>query len=910
MITTFTKKKSKGKAATLCAAVLALAAGLWPAKLTAQLSQNPDKFLGNITTRGSVDYGKEAFHTLWNQITPENESKWSSVEGTRNSYNWSGADRAFNYAKQHKFPYKFHTLVWGSQYPGWIERLSDSERYNAIVKWMDAVKKRYPDLPMIDVVNEAVPGHQAGTSYMKSALGGDGKTGYDWIIKAFELAYERWPNAILIYNDFNTFQWQRTEFINLVRTLRDAGAPIDAYGCQSHDLTDMDVNNFKSAVNEIQNALKMPMYITEYDIGTSNDALQEQRYKEQIPYFWEASYCAGVTLWGYIYGATWTTDGNSGIIRDGNDRPAMIWLRQYMASDKAKNAKSPFPGMVKEASIYVKPASISVTRGDVVPITVRAAMRTKTIAKVELYVNNQLKATMTEAPYTTEYTPANNGKYNLKAVVTTTDGTTYERLGAFTAYNPRAPYAGEISLPGTLQAENFDSGADGISYHDSNTNNEGTAKSYRTNGGGVDIESISGGYAIGYINDGEWLEYSVNVKEAGLYSFDAYVSSQDGGGSFSLALSTDDGLTALTGTVPVLKTGNWSTYRAMHGRTTVELKEGSQRLRFIVVKGNFNIDKLLFKRIDVDNTMAISLKASPSPATVAETTTLTATASSQNSTVANVKFYLDGVLQKTATAEPFEYAYRPTAQGTYSFTAIATDADGRQSRIASLSLKVNPKRTAYKGVKNVPGIIEAEDFDIGTEGFTYHDSDSQDEGNSGYRRDNQGVDIVKFTGGYAIGYTTQGEWLEYTVNVTRPGKFTYVATVASGLAGSAFTIALVRPVGVTSVAKVNVPNTGSWDTYTTVSGNIAMALPEGEQRLRITINNAYCNIDKIELKAVRQKGDVNDDGNFDVGDIMAIINHMAGSTDFTLDAADVNGDNTVDVGDIMAVINIMSTLGK
>ena len=62
----------------------------------AQLSQNPDKFLGNITTRYSVDVGGGVpqYYTMWNQITCENESKWGSVEGTRGSYNWSGADRA------------------------------------------------------------------------------------------------------------------------------------------------------------------------------------------------------------------------------------------------------------------------------------------------------------------------------------------------------------------------------------------------------------------------------------------------------------------------------------------------------------------------------------------------------------------------------------------------------------------------------------------------------------------------------------------------------------------------------------------------------------------------------------------------------------------------------------------------
>ncbi|MBR1666803.1 MAG: endo-1,4-beta-xylanase [Bacteroidaceae bacterium] len=321
-----------------------LAACLFTMKSHAQLSSNPDKFLGNITTSYQVDYGNEKYYTLWNQITPENESKWSSIEGSRRgSFNWGGCDNAYNYAKNHNFPFKFHTLIWGSQYPGWINDLSTEEQYKAIVEWMDAIKKHYPNLPMIDVVNEAVPGH-APAPY-KAALGGDGKTGYDWIIKAFEMAHERWPDAILIYNDYNTFQWQRSQFIDLVKTLRDAGAPIDAYGCQSHDLTDMNVSNFRSAMDEIQNALKMPMYSTEYDIGTSDDNLQLQRYKEQIPYMWEADYCAGITLWGYIYGHTWTTDGNSGIIRDGKDRPAMTWLREYMKTDAAKNAKSPFPGM-------------------------------------------------------------------------------------------------------------------------------------------------------------------------------------------------------------------------------------------------------------------------------------------------------------------------------------------------------------------------------------------------------------------------------------------------------------------------------------------------------------------------------------------------------------------------------------
>jgi len=726
---------------TVAAGCLLSLSALLPTTAAAQLSSNPDKFLGNITTRGQVDYGNEKFYQLWNEITPENETKWASVEGTRGRYNWNSVNYINNYAKQHGFPFKFHTLVWGSQFPGWFKNLSVTERYTAIVKWMDAAKKQYPDLAMIDVVNEAIDGHQADTHYMSEALGGPGKTGYDWIIKAFEMAYERWPNAILIYNDFNTFQWNTDQFIDLVRTLRNAGAPIDAYGCQSHDLTDCNVSNFKSAMQKIQNALKIPMYSTEYDIGTDDDALQLQRYKEQIPYMWEADYCAGITLWGYIYGATWTTNGNSGIIRNGQDRPAMEWLRQYMASDAAKNAKSPFPGMKKEASVYIKPATIAATVGDVLPIEVRASMRTKTIDHVDLYVKNKLFCTMTEAPYKTEYEVKALGAHALKAVVVNTDGTQYERLGSFTAYNPRAPYKGVIDLPGTIEGEHFDSGADGISYHDSDTQNQGGA-SVRSDATGVDIESISGGYAISYTRAGEWLEYTVNVNEAGLYEYDAYMSSQDGGGSFSLALSGDNGLTDLTGDVPVARTGAWSTYKMVHGRLTRELEAGPQVLRFIVNSGNllFNFDKIVLRRIDVDTSISISISANPSPAIVGEDTKLTVNASSAASTIARVDIYTGQMLLKSLTTAPFTMTYKPTAKGVVKFTAIATDAEGRQSRIATYTL----------GVNNMGDKVPAKRFtslsSIGSTPFAIVDEEAK---KAFYGSDNQNLGFAEYVTAFA-----------------------------------------------------------------------------------------------------------------------------------------------------------------
>ncbi|MCF0193269.1 MAG: endo-1,4-beta-xylanase, partial [Prevotella sp.] len=457
--------KSFRKALLLSAAFVATSA-------YAQLSTNPDKFLGNITTAGQVNYNGVEFASLWNQITPENESKWSSVQGDRSKYNWGGCDNCVNYAKNNKFPFKFHCLIWGAQYPDWINSLTIYERKKAIVDWMTNIKTKYSKLDMIDVVNEAISGHQPNTPVFIQALGGEGQTGYDWIVKAFEMAHERWPEAILIYNDFNTFQWNTDQYIDLVTKLRDAGAPIDAYGCQSHDLTDCNITTFKNSMNKIQNALKMPMYISEYDLGTYDDNHQKNQMSQQFPVMWEADYCAGVTLWGYVYGHTWTDDGNSGLIKNGVDRPAMTWLRSYMQTDAAKNAKSPYPNMKKEISLYIKPAQYKAPIGEPCDITVNATMHNgSTIEKVELYVNNTLVSTMTEAPYVYPYTPVNTNKVNLKAIVYTSNGKTFERLGGmYGSKYAQGPYEGApLEIPGILEAENFNKGGESISFHTSRT---------------------------------------------------------------------------------------------------------------------------------------------------------------------------------------------------------------------------------------------------------------------------------------------------------------------------------------------------------------------------------------------------------------------------------------------------------
>ena len=86
--------------------------------------------------------------------------------------------------------------------------------------------------------------------------------------------------------------------------------------------------------------------------------------------------------------------------------------------------------------------------------------------------------------------------------------------GALAPPSP-TPFNGiAMALPGTLATENFDNGGEGVAFHDTSSGNSGGQ--YRATD--VDIESSSrGGVDVGWIADGEWLNYSVNVATTGSY---------------------------------------------------------------------------------------------------------------------------------------------------------------------------------------------------------------------------------------------------------------------------------------------------------------------------------------------------------------------------------------------------------
>src|SRR5262249_24961830 len=119
-----------------------------------------------------------------------------------------------------------------------------------------------------------------------------------------------------------------------------------------------------------------------------------------------------------------------------------------------------------------------------------------------------------------------------------------------------------VSLPGTVQAANYDLGGEGVGYHDATARNSGGG--YRNHH--RDIESSSeGGYDVGWISAGEWLNYSVNVTSSGGYTAEIRVASPNGA---QLHLGFNGSSSVWSG-VNVPATGGWQNWTSVYVPVTL-----------------------------------------------------------------------------------------------------------------------------------------------------------------------------------------------------------------------------------------------------------------------------------------------------------------------------------------------------
>jgi GH35 family endo-1,4-beta-xylanase len=322
------------------------------------LAAGQGKFLGNADDNPAKIYSK-----YWTQITPGNAGKWGSVAGVQDTtqWNWNPLNTVYNYAQNNHLIFKDHNLIWGQQQPSWISALDSATQYKYIEAWIRMVGQRYPKTDMIDVVNEPLNGHNppdgggipARANY-KKALGGNGVTGWDWVINAFTLARKYLPHTKLLINDYGIINDNAAtvSYIQIINLLK-ARNLIDGIGVQGHrfELESADTSAVRKNLDKLA-ATGIPVYISEFDLGnfndsgTPNDNTQLQLYQKVFPVLWKHPGVYGITLWGYIQNQMWQVSCYL-INSDYTSRPAFNWLASFVKDNpmtgvtQDENAKLP-----------------------------------------------------------------------------------------------------------------------------------------------------------------------------------------------------------------------------------------------------------------------------------------------------------------------------------------------------------------------------------------------------------------------------------------------------------------------------------------------------------------------------------------------------------------------------------------
>ncbi len=145
------------------------------------------------------------------------------------------------------------------------------------------------------------------------------------------------------------------------------------------------------------------------------------------------------------------------------------------------------------------------------------------------------------------------------------------------------------TIPGTIEAEDYDKGCPGDAYLDSDAINQGGW--YRPNEG-VDIDTCSaGGYTLGWTQAGEWTAYTVTISQTGSYSVSFYIATTSGDARLHLECDGEN----KTGTVSIPNTKGFQSWQVV--KKTIKLDAGQHVLKMFIEGGPLNLDKMVFEKI-------------------------------------------------------------------------------------------------------------------------------------------------------------------------------------------------------------------------------------------------------------------------------------------------------------------------
>lgn len=573
----------------------------------------------------------------------ENETKWPANEPSRDSVNYTEADNTYTWCTANGITMRGHTLFWEqvTYVQSWVQGLSYAA-YPAASDLLSEVDERIDDAVSHfqgefvhwDVDNEMLP---SGSDYRFYDRLGDGGR-----VHMFQRAHTVDPDCLLFMNEYtgNSFgSYDGYTYRDRANSLISMGAQIHGLGIQGHINTPMDPQRYYDSVLTPLSSVGLPIWVTEFDTdatgGTAADDL-EMFYRICFSH----AGVDGILMWGF-WNDAWRWDGIANT--DGTPNEAGLRYEQILdewttsetgiTNEDGQDSFRGFHGMYEITligtggpsevqQIEIEPGSgamvfeFQTQLGPMDPNAIPPAAPTgltHASADAAVYLAWDENTEDDLAGYHVyRSTTAGSGYERINAYLqrdpeyrdtSVSNGTTYYYVvcaadtqgnqsvsSNMTTATPAAqtpyPGPGAQAIPGRIEAEDYDLGGDGAAYYDTTSGNSGNA--YRSEN--VDIETCGeGGYNVGWIATGEWLEYTVEAAFTGTYSVQMRVASQSAGGTLHLEV---DGRN-LTGPVSFTATGAFQTYKTITV-SNLRLTAGRHILRLGMDSTYWNINWMEF----------------------------------------------------------------------------------------------------------------------------------------------------------------------------------------------------------------------------------------------------------------------------------------------------------------------------
>jgi endo-1,4-beta-xylanase len=271
----------------------------------------------------------------FNSITSENDMKWGTLQPAEGNFNFTNADAQVSFGRANNMHVRGHTLVWHQQTPAWVfndasgSPMTPSPENRALLLQRmethirEVVSHYRDDIYAWDVVNEVIDPSQPD-GFRRSQW--FNIIGPEFIERAFQIAHEADPDALLYINDFDTTNVTKRQFLfDLINDLKSRGVPIHGIGHQMHN--NIDFPSSQAIIDTINmfDGLGLRNELTELDVsiysGSSTtifddysiipqDLFIRQGYRYRI--FFDAfrqlqGKIDSITFWGQADDHTWLT---------------------------------------------------------------------------------------------------------------------------------------------------------------------------------------------------------------------------------------------------------------------------------------------------------------------------------------------------------------------------------------------------------------------------------------------------------------------------------------------------------------------------------------------------------------------------------------------------------------------------